>query len=653
MTISSQALLIANRGEIARRIIRSARRAGLKTVAVYSDADADAPHVRDADAAVRIGLAAAPESYLSIERIVAAARESGADLVHPGYGFLSENAAFAQACVDAGLIFVGPTPDVIALMGNKRLAKDRMLDAGVACVPGWQGEDQSTDAIAAAARDLGLPVMVKAAAGGGGRGMRIVRDGSDLTSSIESARSEAENAFGDGTLLIEKLIDGGRHVEVQVFGDQHGTVVHLGARDCSAQRRHQKVIEEAPPSFLQVRTIEALCAAAVQAATAIGYVGAGTVEFLVDAAEQFYFLEMNTRLQVEHPVTEMITGEDLVAWQLAVAMGEALPKTQDQITFDGHAIEARIYAEDPAADFLPQSGPVLAWQPPSGDGIRVDSGIETGGEVSPAYDPMVAKVIAHGLDRDQALARLITALEATVLLGVRNNKGFLLDLLRGGAFAEGTVTTDYIDGRTLENTDDGSEHRDLAVASALLLERGVSGPIERWWSTGPARSLMVIGEGGHRQRVSVIARSDAAPYEISIDGQSISCEILTQSDDAAGAVVDGSHLSLAIAWQGSTLWLDGGAGARCFDDMSYVAAEPASREASGTVIAPIAGRAVRVGVGEGDTVTIGDLLVVVESMKIEHAVSAPVAGKIARVAVAAGDQVAARTLLVEIEPVEA
>lgn len=643
-------VLIANRGEIACRIIRTARTLDMRTVAIYSDADADAPHVRDADEARHVGPAQATESYLNIHRIVAAARDAGADLIHPGYGFLSENEAFARACVDAGLTFVGPSPDVIGLMGNKRRAKDRMRDARVPSVPGWQGEDQSPDAIGAAAHGIGLPVMLKAAAGGGGRGMRIVRESSDLSASIESARSEAQNAFGDGTLLIEKLIERGRHVEVQIFGDQHGTVVHLGARDCSTQRRHQKVIEEAPPAFLKSETIDALCAAAVQAGRAIDYVGAGTVEFLVDRDEAFYFLEMNTRLQVEHPVTEMITGEDLVAWQLDVACGKPLPKSRSEIAFDGHSIEARVYAEDPDAGFLPQSGPVLSWRAPAGEGVRVDSGIVTGGEISSAYDPMVAKVVAHGGDREQARLRLIAALEGTTLFGVRSNKAFLLHLLRTEAFADGRVTTDFIDQGGVDVGGAAPDGRDLAAAAVLLFEQTAAQTSERWWSTGAPRSLMVVGQADAIRFVSVMAMRGGGTYEVSFEDQTH--EISTVGCDDAGTElsVDGMTVRLDVSGEGASLWLDRGEGAQHFEDLSYVAAEPASQEADGIVAAKMAGRVVRAGVAEGDRVAAGDLLVILESMKIEHAIAAPVSGQVSRVAVAAGDQVAARTLLVEITP---
>ena len=403
-------ILVANRGEIAWRVMRTAKAMGYRTVAVYSDADKDAPHVAFADEAVRIGPPPVGESYLSIDRILEAAHKSGADAIHPGYGFLSENEAFATACEKAGLVFIGPPPAAIAAMGNKAAAKRRMIDAGVPCVPGYQGADQSDANLEKEARKIGLPVMVKAAAGGGGRGMRLVERDADLLEAIRTARAEAESAFGSGELILEKAVVDARHVEIQVFADAHGNVIHLGERDCSVQRRHQKVIEEAPSPAVNADLRNRMGAAAVAAARTIGYRGAGTVEFLLGADGAFYFLEMNTRLQVEHPVTEAITGQDLVAWQLKVAAGEKLPLTQEQVKFSGHAIEVRLYAEDAYAGFLPQTGRIDVWRPAAGPGIRVDHGMKDGLAISPFYDPMIAKVIAHGANREEARTRLVQAL---------------------------------------------------------------------------------------------------------------------------------------------------------------------------------------------------------------------------------------------------
>ncbi len=437
-------ILVANRGEIAWRIMRTAKAMGYRTVAVYSDADKDAPHVAFADEAVRIGPPLVGESYLSIDRILEAAHKSGADAVHPGYGFLSENEAFAAACEKAGLVFIGPPPAAIAAMGNKAAAKRRMIDAGVPCVPGYQGADQSDANLEKEARKIGLPVMVKAAAGGGGRGMRLVEREADLQEAIRTARTEAESAFGSGELILEKAVIDARHVEIQVFADAHGNVIHLGERDCSVQRRHQKVIEEAPSPAVNADLRGRMGAAAVAVARAIDYRGAGTVEFLLGADGAFYFLEMNTRLQVEHPVTEAITGQDLVAWQLKVASGEKLPLTQAQVKFSGHAIEVRLYAEDAYAGFLPQTGRIDVWRPASGPGIRVDHGMKAGLAISPFYDPMIAKVIAHGGTREEARLRLIHALRKTVVLGPTTNRHFLIRLLEHPEFVAGRATTAFI-----------------------------------------------------------------------------------------------------------------------------------------------------------------------------------------------------------------
>ena len=440
-----QRILIANRGEIACRVIRAARDRGLQSVAVYSDADAGALHTRLADMAVPIGPAPVGQSYLSVEKILAAARASGADAVHPGYGFLSENADFARACREAGLVFIGPTPEAIAAMGNKAAAKRRMLDAGVPCVPGYQGDDQDDATFAREAERIGYPVMVKAAAGGGGRGMRLVAQPGELGQSLASARSEAAKAFGSDELILEKAIVGPRHVEIQVLADRHGTVVHAGERDCSVQRRHQKVLEEVPCPVMTKALRAAMGSAAVEAARAISYESAGTVEFLLDGRGEFYFLEMNTRIQVEHPVTELVTGLDLVGLQIDIAQGKPLPFTQSDVRLTGHAIEARLYAEDPAAGFLPQTGKILRWTLPSGSGIRVDHGLADGSEISPYYDPMIAKLIAYGDTRDEARQRLIRALDDTVIFGVPTNRAFLRAMLAHPAFAAGEATTAFIE----------------------------------------------------------------------------------------------------------------------------------------------------------------------------------------------------------------
>jgi 3-methylcrotonyl-CoA carboxylase alpha subunit len=444
-------VLIANRGEIAVRVARACRELGIESVAVYSEADTRAPHVSAADRAIPIGPPPATQSYLAVSKLLEAARESAADAVHPGYGFLSENAAFAQACVDAGLTFVGPPPDLIARMGSKIEARRLMQGAGVPIVPGETPEDQSDEGLRRAIDRVGLPVLVKASAGGGGKGMRRVQNAVEAVQAIQAARREAASAFGDGTLYVERLVDRPHHVEVQVFGDQHGTVVHLFERECSAQRRHQKVIEESPSPVLTPELRARMTRAAVTAARAVGYRNAGTIEFLVDISRAsgntapFYFLEMNTRLQVEHPVTELVTGFDLVRAQLLVASGEPLPWTQDQIGQRGHAIEARIYAEDPASGFLPQAGPLHVYREPHWPGVRIDSGVAEGGEISVHYDPMIAKVIASAETREQAAARLINALRQFRIEGVRTNLPFVVRVLDTEAFRQGSVDTVFLD----------------------------------------------------------------------------------------------------------------------------------------------------------------------------------------------------------------
>ena len=464
-------VLVANRGEIAVRVIRTLRELGVRSVAVFSDADADARHVREADTAVRIGPPAASESYLSVERLLDAAARTGAQAVHPGYGFLAENAAFAQACADAGLVFIGPPASAIELMGDKIRAKETVAAYGVPVVPGSSGSGLSDAQLAAAAREIGMPVLLKPSAGGGGKGMRLVRDAAVLGDEISAARREARASFGDDTLLVERWIDRPRHIEIQVLADGHGNVVHLGERECSLQRRHQKIIEEAPSVFLDSDTRAAMGEAAVQAARSCGYSGAGTVEFIVPGNDpsSYYFMEMNTRLQVEHPVTELITGIDLVEWQLRVAAGEQLPFGQGDIRLTGHAVEARICAEDPARGFLPSGGTVLSLHEPSGSGVRTDSGLSPGTEVGSLYDPMLSKVIAYGPDRASALRGLRSALASTVTLGVPTNAGFLRRLLAHPAVVSGDLDTGLVE-REVDGLVDASVPAEVYVAAGLLAQ---------------------------------------------------------------------------------------------------------------------------------------------------------------------------------------
>ncbi|MEP6408018.1 MAG: acetyl-CoA carboxylase biotin carboxylase subunit, partial [Marinobacter sp.] len=487
-------LLIANRGEIAVRVIKTAKSLGYRTVAVYSEADAKALHVELADEAVCIGPAQVSVSYLNAEAIIEAARKTGADCVHPGYGFLSENSGFARACKDAGLVFVGPPEAAIELMGSKRRSKIAMQEAGVPVVPGFEGDNASDEELINAAENIGYPLMIKASAGGGGRGMRLVEKAAELADNIQRARSEAKQAFGDGELILEKAVIEPRHIEIQIFADQHGNAVYLGERDCSVQRRHQKVVEEAPSPFVTPELRQAMGEAAVKAALACGYEGAGTVEFLVDKDRNFYFLEMNTRLQVEHPVTELITGQDLVAWQLSVAEGLALPLTQDQIQLNGHAIEVRLYAEDPANGFTPQTGPLHQFQPAEGEGLRFDTGVRSGDSITPHYDPMLAKVIAWGANRNEARRRLLRALEDTTVFGVTTNRYFLSRIIADDTFGEGEATTAFLqqafrDDPSLAPKD--ISIRELALA-ACVFSHGNSGRLDvradlnNAWSNAPS-----------------------------------------------------------------------------------------------------------------------------------------------------------------------
>ena len=545
-------ILVANRGEIACRIIRTAKAQGYRTVAVYSEADAMAPHVQMADEAVFIGASPVNESYLVQDKIISAAQTSGAEAIHPGYGFLSENADFARAVEAAGLTFIGPSPDAIHLMGNKAQAKRRMIEAQVPCVPGYEGEDQSDDALLAQGIKIAPPLMVKAAAGGGGRGMRLVLDIEELANAIKLARAEAESAFGNGELILEKAIMRPRHVEVQVFADSMGNTVHLGERDCSVQRRHQKVVEEAPCPIMTEALRAEMGAAAVAAARSINYRGAGTVEFLLDESGTFYFLEMNTRLQVEHPVTELITGLDLVALQLQVAQGEPLGLTQDDITLQGHAIEVRLYTEDPAQDFLPTSGPVDLWSPASGTGIRVDSGICTGQEISPFYDPMVAKVIASGPSREIARLRLIEALKETVLFGTAHNRDFLVACLEKDTFAQGRATTAFIaeEFPAGEITDPIPEFADSAVAAVLELALQhaslydssviVAPQLRDWTSASPLVSRKQYVHGDVIHDLAVMSLGDSR-YQV-FDGQeSTVIELRSMDGNTAHVGIDASQ----------------------------------------------------------------------------------------------------------------
>jgi geranyl-CoA carboxylase alpha subunit len=647
--MSFSRILIANRGEIACRIIRSAQDLGYATVAVFSDADADAPHVRLADQAVRIGPALAAESYLSIDALLDAARKTGADAVHPGYGFLSENADFAQACLDARLVFIGPPPAAMRAMGDKAQAKRRMLAAGVPCAPGYLGDAQDEATLTAEAGRLGFPLLVKAVAGGGGRGMRRVDALPELAAALESARREAHNAFGDGTLMLERLIERGRHIEVQVFADAHGHVVHLGERDCTAQRRRQKVIEEAPSPVVAADLRDALGRDAVAATRAVGYCGAGTVEFMLDAEGRHYFLEMNTRLQVEHPVTELVTGLDLVAWQLRVAAGESLPLAQADIRHSGHAIEVRLYAEDPYAGFTPQAGTVLHWRPPQPlpAGVRLDSGIAEGSTVSPWYDPLLAKVIAHGRDRDEAIRRLRAALARMPLLGLRHNGGFLRDLLDDPAFREARMHTALLD----QWLNDGEPllqrpmPDDVAwcVAAAALVRRQGSG----WRPNSVAAFDLTLrcGEQTQALRVHSLATGE---LHLTLGGTLHVLRHVSVTDDAVSYELNSIKHRLDVAWSCFELYITMAAGSFVFSEMSPFPQTDAALDAS-FARAPMAGRVSRVQVAVGDAVLAGQPMVCVEAMKMDMWLTAQAPGRVRALHTALGEQVVLAAVVLELD----
>ena len=660
-------VLIANRGEIAVRIIRTLRRLGVRAVAVYSDADADARHVAEADLAVHIGPAAAAHSYLDIDRVIAAARSTGAQAIHPGYGFLAENPAFARACGDAGIAFVGPPASVIAAMGDKIAAKATVAKAGVPVVPGSEGTGLTDEELAAVAEQIGYPVLLKPAAGGGGKGMREVHAPGDLAAAIAAARREARSAFGDDTLLVEKLITTPRHIEVQVLADVHGTVLHLGERECSLQRRHQKIIEEAPSPLLTPEQRERMTAAAVDAARAVGYVGAGTVEFIVEAdnPDRFYFMEMNTRLQVEHPVTELVTGLDLVELQLRVAAGEPLPLTQDQVRLDGHAIEARLYAEDPASGFLPTGGRLLAWSEPAGPGVRVDSGVRVGDVVGSDYDPMLAKIIAHGADRAHALRRLDAALADTVLLGLDTNLGFLRELLADEAVQAGRLDTGLVH-RWVATRPAAELPDDVVVAAAMhaLLALEPTGPvinpfdIPSGWRVGgePAWTTWRMSVGGHPPvEVRVRGRAHAAECRVGDEDRSRSVRARRGPHGELQVAIDGVtrtyHCAVEDGVHGQTLWLarDGHAwGVR--EQQPIETAHEATTDTGGPIRAPMPGTVIAVEVVEGQRVEANARLVVVEAMKMEHVLTAPVAGVVTQLSAVPGARVDRDAVLAVIEP---
>ncbi len=664
MSNTIETLLVANRGEIAVRVMQTCRDLGIRTVAVYSDVDAAAPHVQMADEAICIGRGPVGESYLLPEKILEAAASSGADAIHPGYGFLSENADFADACDKAGIIFVGPPRRAIEVMGDKAVSKRAMIEAGVPCIPGYQGEDQSDATLIAESEAVGFPLMVKAAAGGGGRGMRLVHDAAQLPEAIALARSEAENAFGNGELIIERAVLEPRHVEIQVFADQHGQVVHLGERDCSVQRRHQKVVEESPCPVMTEALRERMGQAAIEAARAVDYVGAGTVEFLLDTSGEFFFLEMNTRLQVEHPVTELVTGLDLVALQIAAAQGEPLGLDQSDISLSGHAMEVRLYAEDPNADFMPATGPVWQWLPPCGEGVRVDAGISTGGEVSPFYDPMLAKIIAYGSNREQARRRLLRALQDMALFGTTTNRDFLIDVLEQPGFVAGKATTAFIGETWPEGyCSDLPGSSELAAAAlvqflqarATARQSALSSNNEllNWSSTNDLESAYryIVSEEPFDLHVSPTSGQD---YTVRLGDEAIHCRVLAFNDASAKIRLQGRTEQLRFyAPDAFSLHLSVGSGP-VFSVTNLAAGEAgvAGVAGDGAVLAPMHGVVLSVEVEEGDSVSAGQTVAVMEAMKMQHALEAGTAGVVTRIAAGEGDQLAADQLVLEIEAAE-
>ena len=657
-------ILIANRGEIACRVMRTARDLGIRTVAVYSEADAAAPHVAQADEALLIGPGPVGQSYLVAEKILAAAKQTGADAIHPGYGFLSENAEFAAAVEKAGLTFIGPTAESIDLMGNKAAAKRRMIDADVPCVPGYEGAAQDDDTLVAEGKKIGFPIMVKAAAGGGGRGMRLVESEDALAAAISTARSEAENAFGSGELILEKAIVKPRHVEIQVFADTHGNTIHLGERDCSVQRRHQKVIEESPCPVMTEDLRAAMGQAAVDAAASINYRGAGTVEFLLDADGHFYFLEMNTRLQVEHPVTEEVTGLDLVALQIKVAEGDTLGLSQDDVALTGHSIEVRLYAEDPAKGFLPSTGTIACFEKVQRAGVRYDTGIVGGQEISPFYDPMIAKLITTGPTREAARKLMIEALTDTALFGPRTNRDFLIACLENERFAAGDFSTAFIAEQFSEadlanKTPDatalavlGVRHYVIDRAAAAVRSLGVPTPLVNFATDETLRTPYKLAVGDDEFMMSVRSKSETH-FTVLVGDEAV--ELAVRAHDGTRMVVqrtdseDAPQFVTQAYLAGATLFatIDGQTYTCSNLLMRNTAAEDAGD--GSRVVAPMHGRVIDVFVAKGDSVAAGDRLAIVEAMKMQHEILASVDGTVDEVLVAAEAQVAADDLMISID----
>ncbi len=647
-------ILIANRGEIALRVMRTAKRLGYQTVAVYSTADANTRHVREADQAVWIGESQPSQSYLRIDAIMEAAKASGADAVHPGYGFLAENADSAKACHEAGLVFIGPSPEAIHAMGNKAGAKNIMQKAGVPCVPGYQGEDQSDAVMLTAAKRIGFPVMIKAVAGGGGRGMRLVTNEAAFPDALRAARSEAQNAFDDPNVILERAIVRPRHIEIQVFGDRYGNAIHLGERDCSVQRRHQKLIEEAPSPVVSPELRARMGATAVAAVKAINYEGAGTLEFLLDAAGNYYFMEMNTRLQVEHPVTEAITGLDLVELQLRVAGGEPLPLTQEQVSLSGHAIKVRLCAEDAAHGFMPQSGRMLRWEKPTA--LRVEDALESGCEISPFYDSMIAKVISHGATRDEARRKLATGLAQMTALGVTTNQSFLARCLDHPAFAAGQATTAFIDAHLADllgaKGDDGLH----AAVAALLVHISAINPLHVRQGGALAHGYpipMRLDLDGHIIEPTV-RRERSDIFRIMVEDREHALTLRSIKGGAIYFTNDGVLASANFVRDGTNLFFKFAGITSHVRDLSHAAVlKTGDAGSDGKLRASMNGRVVSVLAKAGDTVAAGAPIIVLEAMKMQHVHAAPVSGKLAALNAVEGDQVTTGFVIAEIDAQDA
>ncbi|ODT25373.1 acetyl-CoA carboxylase biotin carboxylase subunit [Microbacterium sp. SCN 69-37] len=652
-------VLVANRGEIAVRIIRTLRSLGIRSVAVFSDADADAVHVRLADEAVRLGPAPAAQSYLSIERVLDAARQTGAEAVHPGFGFLAENAAFASACADAGIVFIGPSPEAIEIMGDKISAKRTVEARGVPTVPGLARAGLTDAELIDGAAGVGFPVLIKPSAGGGGKGMHVVEEEAQLPAAVAAARREAAASFGDDTLFLERYVTTPRHIEVQVIADSHGNIVHLGERECSLQRRHQKVVEEAPSPLLDAATRARIGAAACETARSVGYVGAGTVEFIVpaDRPDEFFFMEMNTRLQVEHPVTELITGLDLVELQLRIAAGEALPFRQQDVRLNGHAIEVRVYAEDPQAGFLPTGGRVERVVHPSGPGIRVDTSLEDGLDVSTDYDPMLAKLIAWAPNREEARCRLVDAIAETAIFGFETNLTFLKLLLERPEVIAGELDTGLI-ARVFEHLPFPETSERTFAEAALVMHAqptgttatGPTGPTGPWaradgWRLGPAvPSAFDLETSARRERVRVWA----SPLRVAVGDGGPRAATVALDEGRATVGIGGLGRSFAFAAGSGGVWLRTDADAVLVREHRATYGADRTADASPTLTSPLPGTVVMVAVDEGAHVEVGDAIVAVEAMKMEHVLRATVGGTV-RLTVAAGDQVARGGVVATIE----